>query len=78
MSHFLPSRIPVSRRPPQPDRAARGQGAAEVSARFLVRGHGRRAASHERDPRPRWLEPHWKGPEAAAAIVRAYQLKPGS
>lgn len=44
-------------------------------ARFLVRGHWRRAARSWADRRVRWIEPYWKGPELAPIIEKEYRLK---
>jgi hypothetical protein len=44
--------------------------------KFMVRGHWRRASIKWNDQRMRWIQPHWKGPDIAAVIERAYRLKP--
>ena len=71
---FLPGRIPISRlrRLQQTEREPRG---GELMARFMVRGHWRRAARGWRDRRLRWIEPYWKGPELAMIIEREYKLE---
>jgi hypothetical protein len=71
---FLPGRIPISqlRRLQQAEREPRG---GELMARFMVRGHWRRAARGWRDRRLRWIEPYWKGPELAMIIEREYKLE---
>lgn len=70
---YLPGRIPIRqlRRPT----AMKGGEGDEVYARFLVRGHWRRAPARWRGQRLRWIEPYWKGPELAATIEREYRLK---
>lgn len=72
--YFLPGKIDI--------RQLRGlQGEHRVRAssgpthRFLVRGHWRRPARQYHDQRTRWIEPYWKGPDAAAVIEREYRLR---
>jgi len=71
---YLPGRIPISqlRAIEETERGARG---GELMARFMVRGHWRRASSVWRVQGLRWIEPYWKGPELAAIIEREYKLK---
>lgn len=71
---YLPGRIPISqlRRLQQTEREPRG---GELMARFMVRGHWRRAARGWRQQRLRWIEPYWKGPELAMIIEREYKLE---
>ena len=71
---YLPGRIPISqlRRFEETERTASGR---ELMARFMVRGHWRRAARGWCDQRLRWIEPYWKGPELAAIIEKEYKLK---
>ena len=47
-----------------------------LHARFMVRGHWRRAAEQWADQRLRWIEPYWKGPELAQILERDYRLRP--
>ena len=47
----------------------------KISARFMVRGHWRRANPSRTDQRQRWIEPYWKGPEIATVIEREYRLR---
>jgi len=58
--------------------AVRGTNKAQwrVSSRFVVRGHWRdQVCGPGRSDRKRiWIQPHWKGPEAAAAITRLYEV----
>ena len=56
----------------QASRAPRG---GELLARFMVRGHSRRAARGWRDQRLRWIEPYWKGPELPMIIEKEYKLE---
>ncbi len=71
---YLPGRIPISqlRALEQVERQPNGH---ELMARFMVRGHWRRASPVWRDQRLRWIEPYWKGPELAAIVEREYKLK---
>jgi hypothetical protein len=48
----------------------------QLVRRCMVRGHWRRAPAHWKDQRPRWIKPHWRGPEAAAIIEKQYRLRP--
>jgi len=48
----------------------------ELRARFMVRGHWRRANPGWSDQRLRWIEPYWKGPDLATIIERDYRLRP--
>ena len=57
-------------------RVERAPTGRQLLTRFMVRGHWRRAAPGWKDQRPRWIEPHWRGPEIAAVVERAYRLKP--
>ena len=72
---FLPGHIDISeeRRLQELERAP---GGGKVMKRFMVRGHWRRAAANYKDQRPRWIRPHWKGPDIATIIERQYRLKP--
>ena len=71
---YLPGKIPISQlRALQ--RAERGPRGSELMARFMVRGHWRRAARGWRDRRLRWIEPYWKGPELAAIVEKEYKLE---
>ena len=72
---FLPGTIDISAlRAIQ--HARRGAGDREQIHRCLVRGHWRRANTGWKDDRPRWIEPHWRGPTAAAIVERQYRLEP--
>lgn len=70
----LPGTIDIGRVRMMRDLARTGEGRT-ILKRFMVRGHWRRAPKGWKDPRPRWIEPHWKGPEVAAIIERKYRLK---
>ena len=72
---YLPGKIPISqiRRLRQIERSPDG---GALMARFMVRGHWRRANPGWRDQTVRWIEPHWKGPDMAAIIERDYRMKP--
>jgi hypothetical protein len=71
---FLPGRIPISQlRALQT--AEREPSGRELMARFLVRGHWRRANPGWHNQRVRWIEPYWKGPELSAIIEKEYKLK---
>jgi len=71
---YLPGRIPISqlRALAQVERQANGH---ELMARFMVRGHWRRASPGWHDQRLRWIEPYWKGPELASIVEREYKLR---
>ncbi len=72
---FLPGTIDISAlRAIQ--RARRGSSDSEQVHRCLVRGHWRRANAGWKDDRPRWVEPYWRGPTAAAIVERQYRLEP--
>ena len=71
---FLPGTIDISRlRALQAKQREAGGG--QLTHRFMVRGHWRRAAKGWKDQRPRWIEPYWKGPDMAAIVEREYRLK---
>ena len=72
--YYLPGRIPISviRRFREMERSTSGR---RLLARFMVRGHWRRANPSWRDKRPRWIEPYWKGPDMAMTIEREYRMK---
>lgn len=72
---FLPGAIEISevRRLQELDRHSEGRG---VLRRFMVRGHWRRARAGAAEQRLSWVRPHWKGPDLATIIERAYKLKP--
>lgn len=72
--YFLPEKIPLSRLRPLRD-VERSHDGAELLARHMVRGHGRRAVATWSDQRMRWIEPYWKGPEMAAIVEREYRMK---
>jgi hypothetical protein len=73
--YYLPGVIEISltRRFQELERTVSGR---PILRRFMVRGHWRRPASQWTDQRMRWIKPHWKGPDMAAVIERAYRLKP--
>jgi hypothetical protein len=72
---YLPGTIDLRlvRRLTELQRAPEG---GTLLARFMVRGHWRRARKDWADQRLRWIEPYWKGPELGAIIEKAYRLKP--
>lgn len=72
--YSLPGAIDIRlvRRMQELERAPEG---GVMLRRFIVRGHWRRAPQNWADKRLRWIEPHWKGPDMAAIIERAYRLK---
>jgi len=71
---YLPGRIPISQLRAL-EEVERQENGRELMARFMVRGHWRRASQGWRDQRLRWIEPYWKGPELAAIVEREYKLK---
>lgn len=71
---FLPGKIDI-RQVQLLQRVQEREDGRAILARFMVRGHWRRAAATWEDQRPRWIEPYWKGPELAAVIEREYRLK---
>jgi hypothetical protein len=70
----LPGKIPISHVRALRD-LQRGDDGGALFARCMVRGHWRRAPATWADPRPRWIEPYWKGPELGAIVEREYRLK---
>ncbi|MBI5488127.1 MAG: hypothetical protein HY905_12410 [Deltaproteobacteria bacterium] len=72
---FLPGYIDISRVRRFAE-LERTEGGRALMSRFMVRGHWRRAAAGWKDQGLRWIRPFWKGPEMAAAVERAYRLKP--
>jgi hypothetical protein len=73
--YFLPGQIDIRRVRllQEVERAPEGRA---LFARFMVRGHWRRAQKGWADQRMRWIEPYWKGPDMATVLERAYRLKP--
>jgi hypothetical protein len=71
---FLPGKIDI-RSVRRLQELSRAPGGRALLARFMVRGHWRRAQKGWSDQRLRWIEPYWKGPDMAAVIEKAYQLK---
>lgn len=71
----LPGKIPISQVRALRELQRRSDGRA-LFARFMVRGHWRRAPDTWRDRSGRWIEPYWKGPELGAIVEREYRLKP--
>jgi hypothetical protein len=71
----LPGKIPISHVRALRALQRENEGGA-LFARFMVRGHWRRAPETWRDRSPRWIEPYWKGPELGAIVEREYRLKP--
>jgi hypothetical protein len=71
---YLPGRIPISHLR-NLEQTRRGTSGHELMARFMVRGHWRRANPGWRDTGLRWIEPHWRGPDLAAIIEKEYKLK---
>jgi hypothetical protein len=68
----LPGKIPIAQVRALRE-ARRGEG--QMFARFMVRGHWRRANASWEDQRVRWIEPYWKGPNMATVVEREYVLK---
>jgi hypothetical protein len=73
--YHLPGHIDISRVKHLRELPKTESGRA-LMARFMVRGHWRRANPDWKDQQLRWIEPYWKGPELAAVIERDYRLKP--
>lgn len=71
----LPGRIPISQVRALRE-LQRGSDGGALFARFMVRGHWRRAPETWRDRSPRWIEPYWKGPELGDIVERQYHMKP--
>jgi len=72
--YHLPGTIPIDQlRDPDPGGVlTEGR---ELTKRFIVRGHWRRANRSWKDRRVRWVEPYWKGPDMVATIERQYRLR---
>jgi hypothetical protein len=71
----LPGKIPISQiRALRELRDSREHG--PLFARFMVRGHWRRALDTWRDRSARWIEPYWRGPPLGDIVEREYRLKP--
>ncbi len=72
---FLPGKIDI-RHVEQLQRTQRsGEPGRQLMSRFMVRGYWRRANPTWSDQRPRWIAPHWRGPDLATVIEREYRLK---
>ncbi|WP_237245737.1 MULTISPECIES: hypothetical protein [Sorangium] len=69
----LPGKIDVTSLR-QLKRVRRGSSDVQAIRRCMVRGHWRRAGRSWTDARPRWIEPYWRGPSAAAIVEREYRL----
>ena len=72
--YYLPGKIDI-RHLHQLQSLHRISDGRQALARFMVRGHWRRARGSWSDQRPRWIEPYWKGPDLAAVIEKAYRLR---
>jgi len=72
---YLPGKIPISRIRQLGVLGGHADG-DRIFKRFMVRGHWRRPATAWKDPRLRWIEPYWKGPDAALILDREYKMKP--
>ena len=72
---FLPGKIDISRIRAYRE-LERTPSGRKIMARFMVRGHWRRANPDWKDQSLRWIRPYWKGPEMAMVIEREYRLKP--
>ncbi len=72
---YLPGRVEISAQRKFQE-LARAPGGRKIMKRFMVRGHWRRANLNWKDQRPRWIRPHWKGPDIATIIEHQYRLKP--
>jgi hypothetical protein len=72
---FLPGKISISQvqRFQELEKAEAGR---SLMARFMVRGHWRRANPSWENQGLRWVAPYWKGPDMAAVIEREYRLRP--
>ncbi len=71
----LPGKIPIHQvRALRQLQRARDGGA--LFARFMVRGHWRRAPGTWRDRSARWIAPYWKGPPLGDIVEHDYALKP--
>jgi hypothetical protein len=70
----LPGKIPISHVRALRE-LQRGDDGGALFARFMVRGHWRRALTTWADQRARWIEPYWKGPELGAIVEKEYRLK---
>jgi hypothetical protein len=73
--YHLPGKIEISHLR-QMQAVERGPSGRRLMHRFMVRGHWRRANPSWKDQRPRWIRPHWKGPDLAVIIEREYQMSP--
>lgn len=71
---FLPGKIDISALRALQAKQREG-GGGQLTHRFMVRGHWRRAAKTWKDQRQRWVEPYWKGPDMAAIVEREYRLR---
>ncbi len=72
---YLPGKIPISQVRRLAALGGHAQG-SRIFKRFMVRGHWRRAPSNWKDQRLRWIEPYWKGPDAALILERDYKMTP--
>jgi hypothetical protein len=71
----LPGKIPI-RQVRALRRLQRDRDRGALFARFMVRGHWRRAPDTWRDRAARWIAPYWKGPPLGDIVERDYALKP--
>jgi hypothetical protein len=71
---YLPGKIDI-RRVRQLQALARVESGRAMLARFMVRGHWRRAAKGWSNQRLRWIEAYWKAPDMGAVVKKAYRMK---
>ena len=72
--YHLPGRIDI-KQVRQWQEVERSRQGSQLMNRFMVRCHWRRANPSWKDPRPRWIEPYWKGPDIATIVEREYRLR---
>lgn len=74
--YFLPGTIDIGSLAQLKQLRRVGRKRRSILQRSMVRGHWRRASEGWKDPRPRWIAPHWRGPKEAAVVEKAYRLEP--